>query len=65
MNVLTDSGLKIYQQETDKRYVRQEDGKGLSSNDFTDEYKKAVDEVVSSGQIATAITEEEIAALFD
>ena len=64
MNVLTDAGLKNYQQEIDKRYVHQEEGKGLSSNDFTDKYKKAVDEAISGGGIAGIITEEKIEAIF-
>ena len=31
--------------KNDERYVRTEDGKGLSSNDFSDEYKKIVDDL--------------------
>lgn len=38
-------GLEHLIQKNDGRYVRQVAGKGLSSNDFTDEYKKIVDDL--------------------
>lgn len=31
--------------KNDERYVRKEEGKGLSTNDFSDEYKKIVDDL--------------------
>lgn len=42
---LDQEGLAHLVQKNDARYVRQEDGKGLSSNDFTNEYKKIVDDL--------------------
>lgn len=32
--------------EIDQRFVRKEDGKGLSENDFTDEYKQMIDDLM-------------------
>lgn len=37
---LDQEGLAHLVQKNDARYVRQEEGKGLSKNDFTDEYKR-------------------------
>lgn len=42
---LDQEGLAHLVQKNDERYVRQEEGKGLSKNDFTDEYKKIVDDL--------------------
>ena len=42
---LDQDGLAYLITKNDARYVRQEEGKGLSSNDFTDEYKKIVDDL--------------------
>lgn len=44
--VLDETGLKHLIQRNDERYVRQEEGKGLSSNDFSDEYKQKIDDLV-------------------
>ena len=37
---LDQDGLAHLVQKNDERYVKKEVGKGLSSNDFSDEYKK-------------------------
>lgn len=42
---LDQEGLAHLVKKNDARYVRQEEGKGLSKNDFTDEYKKIVDDL--------------------
>lgn len=42
---LDKDGLAYLITKNDARYVRQEEGKGLSSNDFSDEYKKIVDDL--------------------
>lgn len=42
---LDETGLAHLIEKNDIRYVRQEDGKGLSSNDFTDEYKQMIDDL--------------------
>lgn len=42
---LDKDGLVHLIAKNDERYVRKEDGKGLSSNDFSDEYKKIVDDL--------------------
>lgn len=42
---LDQEGLAHLVQKNDARYVHQEEGKGLSQNDFTDEYKKIVDDL--------------------
>lgn len=42
---LDKDGLVHLIKKNDERYVRKEDGKGLSSNDFSDEYKKIVDDL--------------------
>lgn len=44
-------------EQSDKKYVAKEEGKGLSSNDFTDEYKKKIDEI--SGPNNSTFTEKE------
>lgn len=38
-------GLAHLIEKNDERYVRKEEGKGLSSNDFSDEYKQIVDDL--------------------
>lgn len=45
MKVLTDTGLQKYHEQIKARYVKKEGGKGLSTNDFSDEYKKIVDDL--------------------
>lgn len=42
---LDKDGLAYLITKNDTRYVRQEEGKGLSSNDFSDEYRKIVDDL--------------------
>lgn len=42
---LDKEGLAHLIEKNDGRYVRKEEGKGLSSNDFTDEYKQIVDDL--------------------
>ena len=42
---LDQDGLAHLVQKNDARYVRKEEGKGLSANDFTDEYKQKIDDL--------------------
>ena len=42
---IDETGLAHLIKKNDARYVRQEEGKGLSTNDFSDEYKKIVDDL--------------------
>lgn len=42
---LDQEGLAHLIKKNDERYVRAEDGKGLSSNDFTDEYKQMIEDL--------------------
>ena len=42
---LDETGLAHLIAKNDDRYVRQEAGKGLSANDFTDEYKQMIDDL--------------------
>ena len=42
---LDEVGLAHLVERNDARYVRQVEGKGLSTNDFSDEYKKIVDDL--------------------
>ena len=42
---LDETGLEHLIEKNDARYVRQEAGKGLSANDFTDEYKQMIDDL--------------------
>lgn len=42
---LDETGLAHLIQKNDDRYVQKEEGKGLSTNDFTDEYKQIVDDL--------------------
>lgn len=42
---LDQDGLAHFVGKNDERYVRKEEGKGLSSNDFSDEYKRIVDDL--------------------
>lgn len=60
-------GLKSYNgklnQKLDQKFVAQEEGKGLSSNDFTDEYMQKI--VTLEESKSEAITEGEIAGLFE
>ena len=60
---LDQDGLAHLVQKNDVRYVRKEDGKGLSANDFTDEYKQKIDEL-EAGAGNEIITEDEINGLF-
>ncbi|HJB29738.1 MAG TPA: hypothetical protein IAA06_13240 [Candidatus Blautia faecavium] len=45
MKVLTDTGLQSYHEQVKEHFVAKEEGKGLSTNDFSDEYKKIVDDL--------------------
>lgn len=45
MKVLTDTGLQKYHDQVKEHFVAKEEGKGLSTNDFTNEYKKIVDDL--------------------
>ena len=49
---LDQEGLAHLVKKNDERYVRKEENKGLSSNDFTDEYKQKIDDL-SYTKIAT------------
>lgn len=42
---LDQNGLAHLIEKNDERYARAEDGKGLSSNDFTDEYKQMIEDL--------------------
>ncbi len=42
---LDETGLAYLISKNDARYVHQEDGKGLSTNDFTDTYKQMIDDL--------------------
>ena len=42
---LDENGLAHLIKKNDARYVRQVSGKGLSTNDFTDEYKQMIDDL--------------------
>lgn len=42
---LDETGLAHLIKKNDARYVRREAGKGLSANDFTDEYKQMIDDL--------------------
>lgn len=42
---LDKDGLAYFIEKNDQRYVKQEEGKGLSANDFTDEYKQKIDDL--------------------
>lgn len=43
---LDQDGLAHLVKKNDERYVKQEAGKGLSSNDFTNDYKQKIDDLV-------------------
>lgn len=60
---LDKEGLAHLIEKNDGRYVRKEEGKGLSSNDFTDEYKQKIGEL-EAGAGNEIITAEEIENLF-
>lgn len=45
MKVLTDTGLQEYHDQVKEHFVAKEEGKGLSSNDFTDEYKQMIQDL--------------------
>lgn len=49
--------------EIKARYVEQEEGKGLSTNDFTDEYIQQIADLVEGSNIEV-ITEDEINGIF-
>lgn len=42
---LDKTGLTHLIEKNDERYVKKEEGKGLSSNDFSDEYKQMIDDL--------------------
>lgn len=42
---LDQDGLAHFVEKNDERYVRKEEGKGLSTNDFSDKYKQIVDDL--------------------
>ena len=71
---LDQEGLAHLVQKNDARYVRKEEGKGLSSNDFSDEYKQKIDDLAytkiainsltatnSSNEIGATVTATDIA----
>lgn len=71
---LDQDGLAHLVQKNDERYVKKEVGKGLSSNDFSDEYKKKIDDLAytkiainsltatnSSNEIGATVTASDIA----
>ena len=71
---LDQDGLAHLVQKNDERYVKKEVGKGLSSNDFSDEYKKKIDGLAytkiainsltatnSSNEIGATVTASDIA----
>lgn len=71
---LDQDGLAHLVQKNDERYVKKEEGKGLSSNDFSDEYKKKIDDLAytkiaintmtatnSSNEIGATVTASDIA----
>ncbi len=45
MKVLTDTGLQSYHEQVKEHFVAKEEGKGLSSNDFTDEYMQMIQDL--------------------
>ena len=45
MKVLTDTGLQSYHDQVKAHFVAKEEGKGLSSNDFTDEYMQMIQDL--------------------
>lgn len=49
IKVLDYGGLEYFAGKIDAKYVKKEAGKGLSANDFTDAYKKTVDDLVNEG----------------
>lgn len=71
---LDQDGLAHLVQKNDERYVKKEEGKGLSSNDFSDEYKQKIDDLAytkiaintltatnSSNEIGATVTASDIA----
>ena len=71
---LDQDGLAHFVEKNDERYVRKEEGKGLSTNDFSDEYKKIVDDLNytkiainsmtatnSNNEIGATVTETDVA----
>lgn len=53
---LDQEGLAHLVQKNDARYVRKEDGKGLSSNDFSDEYKQKIDDLAYTKIAVNSLT---------
>lgn len=45
MKILTDTGLQSYHEQVKEHFVAKEEGKGLSSNDFTDEYMQMIQDL--------------------
>lgn len=64
---LDQEGLVHLVQKNDARYVHQEEGKGLSKNDFTDEYKQKIDDLaytkIAINSITAANSSNEIGAM--
>lgn len=71
---LDQDGLAHFVEKNDERYVRKEEGKGLSTNDFSDEYKQIVDDLNytkiainsmtatnSSNEIGATVTDTDVA----
>lgn len=52
--------MGVFKEEMDKYYVLKEDGKGLSTNDFTDALKEKLD-----GIIDETVTADDIKDLFN
>lgn len=53
---LDQEGLAHLVKKNDERYVRKEENKGLSSNDFTDEYKQKIDDLSYTKIAITAMS---------
>lgn len=71
---LDQDGLAHLVQKNDERYVKKEEGKGLSSNDFSNEYKQKIDDLAytkiaintltatnSSNEIGATVTASDVA----
>lgn len=71
---LDQDGLAHFVEKNDERYVRKEEGKGLSTNDFSDKYKQIVDDLNytkiainsmtatnSSNEIGATVTDTDVA----
>lgn len=49
IKVLDYTGLEYFAEKVDGKYVAKQTGKGLTTNDFTNDYKQKVDNLVSTG----------------